>query len=59
MSDTFWLVFWGVIAAFLGAGVALLIKAAWWIGAIVGVAIYLVVLLFGGSNGTFIYIDLD
>lgn len=43
--EYFWLIFWGVIATALGAGVAVLIGWAWWIGAIIGVVIYLLCLV--------------
>lgn len=61
--DRFWLVFWGVVATALGAGVAILVNGIWWVGALIGLAIYLVTLLLiftGGDGGSGIFIfDLD
>ncbi len=61
MSEVFWLVFWGVMSIIAGAVVAVLVHGTWWIGALIGLGIYLLILLLGstGGNGTFIYIDLD
>ena len=62
MSDTFWLVFWGVIATLIGVIVALLVQGTWWIGGLIGLAIYLILLLLaysGGNGPTLFFIDLD
>jgi hypothetical protein len=61
MSDTFWLVFGGVVAIVLGVIIAVLTQGVWWIGGLIGLGVYLLILLMGftGGDGGFTYIDID
>lgn len=54
----FWLVFWGILFTAGGAGVAALLHGAIWIGALIGLVAYLLLLALLYSGG-FTYIDLD
>lgn len=60
--EKFWLVFWGVIFTAGGAGIAALLHGAIWLGALIGLVVYLLLLALlwsGGDGGGFTYIDLD
>lgn len=62
MNEGAWLVFWGVVATALGATVALLVQGIWWIGALIGLAVYLVILLIiytSGSSPNVFFFDFD
>lgn len=62
MSETFWLIFWGVVATLLGIIVALLVNGLWWVGALIGLVVYLIILAFiysGGDGPTIIFFDFD
>lgn len=40
--EYFWEIFWGVIFVAAGAGIAVLFNWAWWIGALIGLGVYLI-----------------
>lgn len=56
----FWLVFGGIVFTGLGTIGALLLNATWWIGALIGLGIYLLILLMarpGDGGPTFFFFD--
>lgn len=40
--EYFWEIFWGVVFVAAGAGIAVLFSWAWWIGALIGLGVYLI-----------------
>jgi hypothetical protein len=54
--DYFWIVVGGIIFAAAGAGLFYLLSWLWWIGAIVGLVVYLLILA-GKAEGSFIFFD--
>lgn len=60
--QAFWLVFWGIIFTAGGASIAALLHGTIWLGALIGLVVYLLLLALlysGGDGGGFTYIDLD
>jgi len=59
--EYFWEIFWLVVFVAGGAGIAVLISWAWWIGALIGLAVYLILLFLvkaGGPDGVLAIIDI-
>lgn len=42
----FWEIFWGVVFVAAGASIASVVGWIWWLGALIGLGVYLVILFF-------------